>query len=134
MTTPPLDKMYGKQTIETPDVIPTATSGEPTPFFFSSRSRHTSWTGDWSSDVCSSDLGRRPHPGFRSVREHGDGDPAQGPPGRRANAARGGSRPGRREDRRRQPENGLRLERGPGPPRVARLRVSHALELQGGRQ
>src|SRR5713226_10270770 len=27
-------------------------------FFFSSRSRHTSWTGDWSSDVCSSDLHR----------------------------------------------------------------------------
>src|SRR6267154_621346 len=26
-------------------------------FFFSSRSRHTRWTGDWSSDVCSSDLG-----------------------------------------------------------------------------
>src|SRR5690348_18009650 len=26
------------------------------PFFFSSRSRHTRWTGDWSSDVCSSDL------------------------------------------------------------------------------
>src|SRR5690348_4811498 len=25
-------------------------------FFFSSRSRHTRWTGDWSSDVCSSDL------------------------------------------------------------------------------
>src|SRR6266487_5084823 len=24
-------------------------------FFFSSRRRHTSWTGDWSSDVCSSD-------------------------------------------------------------------------------
>src|SRR6266487_6773001 len=24
-------------------------------FFFSSRSRHTSGTGDWSSDVCSSD-------------------------------------------------------------------------------
>src|SRR5438876_6113132 len=24
--------------------------------FFSSRRRHTSWTGDWSSDVCSSDL------------------------------------------------------------------------------
>src|SRR5690348_9445266 len=23
--------------------------------FFSSRRRHTSWTGDWSSDVCSSD-------------------------------------------------------------------------------
>src|SRR5690348_17758870 len=27
-----------------------------TPFFFSSRRRHTCWTGDWSSDVCSSDL------------------------------------------------------------------------------
>src|SRR5690348_12182132 len=27
-------------------------------FFFSSRRRHTRWTGDWSSDVCSSDLAR----------------------------------------------------------------------------
>src|SRR5690348_17966399 len=26
-------------------------------YFFSSRRWHTSWTGDWSSDVCSSDLG-----------------------------------------------------------------------------
>src|SRR5690348_17713266 len=26
-------------------------------FFFRSRRRHTIWTGDWSSDVCSSDLG-----------------------------------------------------------------------------
>src|SRR5690348_18163173 len=25
-------------------------------FFFSSRRRHTRWTGDWSLDVCSSDL------------------------------------------------------------------------------
>src|SRR6266581_6353897 len=25
-------------------------------FFFSSIRRHTRWTGDWSSDVCSSDL------------------------------------------------------------------------------
>src|SRR5690348_17601490 len=41
-------------------------------FFFSSRRRHTRWTGDWSSDVCSSDLaqtadgpraGSRPRPG-----------------------------------------------------------------------
>src|SRR5690348_1586431 len=24
-------------------------------FFFTSRRRHTRWTGDWSSDVCSSD-------------------------------------------------------------------------------
>src|SRR6267154_3329989 len=31
-------------------------------FFFSSRRRHTSWTGDWSSDVCSSDLCTRSCP------------------------------------------------------------------------
>src|SRR5256885_5811792 len=32
-------------------------------FFFSSRRRHTRLQGDWSSDVCSSDLGaRRPRP------------------------------------------------------------------------
>src|SRR5690625_7066675 len=30
-------------------------------FFFSSRRRHTRWPRDWSSDVCSSDLPRRPH-------------------------------------------------------------------------
>src|SRR5579884_4417036 len=29
---------------------------DQTPFFFSSRRRHTSWPRDWSSDVCSSDL------------------------------------------------------------------------------
>src|SRR5256885_13283645 len=29
-------------------------------FFFSSRRRHTRLQGDWSSDVCSSDLCRRP--------------------------------------------------------------------------
>src|SRR5438876_1957508 len=29
-------------------------------FFFSSRRRHTRWTGDWSSDVCSSDLRHQP--------------------------------------------------------------------------
>src|SRR4051794_41940701 len=31
-------------------------------FFFSSRRRHTRWTGDWSSDVCSSDLSEWPWP------------------------------------------------------------------------
>src|SRR3989454_6418248 len=30
---------------------------ESTAFFFSSRRRHTRLQGDWSSDVCSSDLG-----------------------------------------------------------------------------
>src|SRR6266508_479577 len=29
----------------------------PSLFFFSSRRRHTRWPHDWSSDVCSSDLG-----------------------------------------------------------------------------
>src|SRR5437762_13234542 len=29
-------------------------------FFFSSRRRHTRYIGDWSSDVCSSDLGAEP--------------------------------------------------------------------------
>src|SRR6266487_2611036 len=38
-------------------------------FFFSSRRRHTRWTGDWSSDVCSSDL-----PGtFRPFYDKGTG-------------------------------------------------------------
>src|SRR5438477_25907 len=32
-------------------------------FFFSSRRRHTRLTCDWSSDVCSSDLGRPAAPG-----------------------------------------------------------------------
>src|SRR5690625_7872493 len=31
----------------------------PFSFFFSSRRRHTRWPRDWSSDVCSSDLGLR---------------------------------------------------------------------------
>src|SRR5437762_14306353 len=30
-------------------------------FFFSSRRRHTRYIGDWSSDVCSSDLSSSPH-------------------------------------------------------------------------
>src|SRR6266581_7207110 len=33
-------------------------------FFFSSRRRHTRWTGDWSSDVCSSDLAQRERAGL----------------------------------------------------------------------
>src|ERR1039457_7530926 len=33
-------------------------------FFFSSRRRHTRLQGDWSSDVCSSDLNRAPMSGM----------------------------------------------------------------------
>src|SRR5690348_18497884 len=41
-------------------------------FFFSSRRRHTRWTGDWSSDVCSSDLAafRAPGEDLRSFLNH----------------------------------------------------------------
>src|SRR6266487_228761 len=49
-------------------------------FFFSSSRRHTRWTGDWSSDVCSSDLRRRqsgdgnsPSPGDRATGRHAEG-------------------------------------------------------------
>src|SRR5690348_17879313 len=39
-------------------------------FFFSSRRRHTRWTGDWSSDVCSSDLrGRGTGPAIEIIVE-----------------------------------------------------------------
>src|SRR5690625_5970997 len=37
-------------------------------FFFSSRRRHTRWPRDWSSDVCSSDLGCRGAAGDRGDR------------------------------------------------------------------
>src|SRR5437867_6201390 len=40
-------------------------------FFFSSRRRHTRSYGDWSSDVCSSDLVRRVQDFLRTNRAHG---------------------------------------------------------------
>src|SRR5256885_8328993 len=40
-------------------------------FFFSSRRRHTRLQGDWSSDVCSSDL---TNPALRKNVRHGLGD------------------------------------------------------------
>src|SRR5688500_20017754 len=39
-------------------------------FFFSSRRRHTRLQGDWSSDVCSSDLDRRFGSQDEQQREH----------------------------------------------------------------
>src|SRR5438045_5213395 len=74
-------------------------------FFFSSRRRHTRCLSDWSSDVCSSDLGRprrrerRGLAGARSTRKH----------------PRGGAGPHRR--RRRQAH-----ARGRGEAREASLR------------
>src|SRR4051794_41822625 len=55
-------------------------------FFFSSRRRHTRWTGDWSSDVCSSDLERPRVPGPRAARP--------GTRGRSRRGLGGGSRSG----------------------------------------
>ena len=37
-------------------------------FFFSSRRRHTRYIGDWSSDVCSSDLTDRIHAEIEACR------------------------------------------------------------------
>src|SRR6266581_6081099 len=45
-------------------------------FFFSSRRRHTRWTGDWSSDVCSSDLDAA-HEGEAPVAAQHRGEPAR---------------------------------------------------------
>src|SRR5207248_7289175 len=47
-------------------------------FFFSSRRRHTRSYGDWSSDVCSSDLVGEA-PGFNEDRQ---GEPFVGPAGK----------------------------------------------------
>src|SRR5437660_3183047 len=67
--------------------------------FFSSRRRHTSWPRDWSSDVCSSDLG---HPG---------GDRAAALPDRRVPAWRRGGH---------DPYRGARARLRPGRARAAR--------------
>src|SRR2546426_12550142 len=54
-------------------------------FFFSSRRRHTRLQGDWSSDVCSSDLGS-------AWRRRANG-PARSPPARNAAPASAGPAP-----------------------------------------
>src|SRR5690606_39824239 len=42
-------------------------------FFFSSRRRHTSFSRDWSSDVCSSDLGQKAiEDAMKMAHEHSD--------------------------------------------------------------
>src|SRR5437762_8955544 len=41
-------------------VLPASSSTAISIFFFSSRRRHTRYIGDWSSDVCSSDLEKDP--------------------------------------------------------------------------
>src|SRR5207302_4059447 len=43
-------------------------------FFFSSRRRHTRFSRDWSSDVCSSDLNPRTYPAIASRLYHNNRD------------------------------------------------------------
>src|SRR5437764_6995778 len=60
-------------------------------FFFSSRRRHTRYIGDWSSDVCSSDLRGRDGP--QRIRRDGDVlavEPAQAAGGARSEERRVG--------------------------------------------
>src|SRR5690348_18342614 len=56
-------------------------------FFFSSRRRHTRWTGDWSSDVCSSDLNVQASMGKKPVNE----DPIAANPANAADLLTGGN-------------------------------------------
>src|SRR5688500_20366750 len=63
----------------------------PGVFFFSSRRRHTRLQGDWSSDVCSSDLPRRQRdrgepPGGQGCHPRGHGLPHDQPPEGRGGA------------------------------------------------
>src|SRR5437764_7017095 len=68
-------------------------------FFFSSRRRHTRYIGDWSSDVCSSDL-HRPHAVYRDERA-GDLQRRCGGAAQRQYRRRGAQR---RRQRRHRPE------------------------------
>src|SRR5690606_33770918 len=105
-------------------------------FFFSSRSRHTSFSRDWSSDVCSSDLvpeparspGARPLPRGAGARPAAVGRPGAGwrpggGAGGRGRVAAGGGVP-RVPAGRRLPAAGpvARLLRAGGHPTRLRLR------------
>src|SRR5438552_4981135 len=61
---------------------------EPCTVFFSSRRRHTSCSGDWSSDVCSSDLD-----GFQGSSAAATAAPPAAPPAQRPST--GGETTGR---------------------------------------
>src|SRR5437899_3075781 len=116
-------------------------------FFFSSRRRHTSCLSDWSSDVCSSDLGDRPPLGPGAGGSHPDPDFADHVHDARDRAARG---PRHRPDRLRhhhRPDRGppthrdplapveplgprARAAQGLGTARGARLSVATLLEVR----
>src|SRR3712207_6953363 len=91
-------------------------------FFFSSRRRHTRYWRDWSSDVCSSDLGGRrllpvPAAGRPELRRGGQ------PPGHAVLGHRllCGARPGRSGERRVGEEGGYRW----GPDLLKKKKKTH---------
>src|SRR5690606_34774702 len=63
-------------------------------FFFSSRRRHTRFSRDWSSDVCSSDLGRRRRGVSRARENRAAGQVRGRGPGADGGRAAGGARDG----------------------------------------
>src|SRR6266511_4572488 len=65
-------------------------AGDMSVFFFSSRRRHTRFSRDWSSDVCSSDL-----PALPFIKSGDVEDLWQGKAGRAARPPEGLQRPGR---------------------------------------
>src|SRR5215210_5831790 len=119
-------------------------------FFFSSRRRHTRYIGDWSSDVCSSDLrrARQPRARVEGLRDGGDGGGLPLAPGRapRRRAADPRARARARRARRGPPDrgDGARGAGDPardGPPRrradprahlARRAQAGHAHPPRGG--
>src|SRR6266487_1113229 len=93
-------------------------------FFFSSRRRHTRWTGDWSSDVCSSDLAgptlRQMHSGWAAAADR-----------RAQRAGRGGSPRGPADFPAGRPSG--RAGRTPGSDSADRLRAGVASFVAGAR-
>src|SRR5262245_65173253 len=94
-------------------------------FFFSSRRRHTRCLSDWSSDVCSSDLGvlpgRRRLDEGRGAAQHAVPDLAHHVPERLARAGEGA---GRLALRVRQPDRPILAD-------LARQRRPHAVTVDG---
>src|SRR5690625_7438469 len=76
----------------------------PESIFFSSRRRHTRWPRDWSSDVCSSDLGLRAGEDLPGafLEPGGLPRPEAGPPRAQGPSVEvdGGAEEGRSEERR----------------------------------
>src|SRR2546426_9305433 len=101
-------------------------------FFFSSRRRHTRLQGDWSSDVCSSDLviagGRRRRSEARLLRSRGQGGhgPVPGRAGGRGGAPAHGRLPRRQQADRRIAHLAERAESRGG----VRRSEEHTSELQ----